>query len=93
MLIKLTTTTEGVKRKKRKEKIQKNLQNKSKKRIINVFVQSLLSEFFPLLGITVHLRITSNTVLVSGPAVGGAQILIWSYSYVFLASNVQSYQN
>ena len=92
MTIKLRTTTEGGKAK-AKAKIQKNLQNKSKKRIINVFVQSLLSEFFPLLGITVHLRITSNTVLVSGPAVGAAQILIWSYSYVFLASNVQSYQN
>ena len=25
-----------------------------------------------------------NTVLISGPAVGAAQILIWSYSYVFL---------
>ena len=28
----------------------------------------------------------SNTVLISGPAVGTAQILIWSYSYVFLPS-------
>ena len=26
----------------------------------------------------------SNTVLISGPAVGAAQILIWSYSCVFL---------
>ena len=26
----------------------------------------------------------SNTVLVSGPALGAAQTLIWSYSYVFL---------
>ena len=32
-----------------------------------------------------HLPIMpSNTVLVSGPAVGEAQILIWSYSFVFL---------
>ena len=30
------------------------------------------------------LRMPSNTVLVSGPAVGSAQILIWSYSCVFL---------
>ena len=30
------------------------------------------------------LRMPSNTVLVSGPAVGAAQILIWSYSCVFL---------
>ena len=29
-------------------------------------------------------RMPSNTVLVSGPAVGAAQILIWSYSFVFL---------
>ena len=30
------------------------------------------------------LRMPSNTVLVSGPAVEAAQILIWSYSGVFL---------
>ena len=30
------------------------------------------------------LRMPSNTVLVSGPAVGAAQTLIWSYSCVFL---------
>ena len=29
-------------------------------------------------------RMPSNTVLVSGPAVGEAQILIWSFSSVFL---------
>ena len=29
-------------------------------------------------------RMPSNTVLVSGPAVEAAQILTWSYSYVFL---------
>ena len=29
-------------------------------------------------------RMPSNTVLISGPAVGAAQILIWSYSCVFL---------
>ena len=29
-------------------------------------------------------RMPSNTVLVSGPAVGAAQILIWSHSCVFL---------
>ena len=29
-------------------------------------------------------RMPSNTVLISGPAVGAAQILIWSYSFVFL---------
>ena len=29
-------------------------------------------------------RMPSNAVLISGPAVGAAQILIWSYSCVFL---------
>ena len=29
-------------------------------------------------------RMASNTVLISGPAVGAVQILIWSYSCVFL---------
>ena len=29
-------------------------------------------------------RMPSNTVLVSGPAVGATQILFWSYSCVFL---------
>ena len=29
-------------------------------------------------------RMPSNTVLISGPAVGAAQTLIWSYSCVFL---------
>ena len=38
---------------KKKEKIQKNLQNKSKHN--NVFLESLLSESFPSLGVTVHL--------------------------------------
>ena len=31
-------------------------------------------------------RMPSNTVLISGPAVGASQILIWSYSCVFLPS-------
>ena len=29
-------------------------------------------------------RMPSNTVLISGPAVGASQILIWFYSCVFL---------
>ena len=29
-------------------------------------------------------RMPSNTILISGPAVGAAQILLWSYSSVFL---------
>ena len=40
----------------------------------------------PVLGVSPsHLpRIHSQTVLVSGPAVGAARILIWSYTCVFL---------
>ena len=51
------------------------------------FLESLLSEFFPSLGVTVHLIPTSmpsNTVLISESAVGAVRILIWSYSCVFL---------
>ena len=44
----------GRKRKKKKN-IQKNLQNKSKNKNINAFLESLLSESFPLLEVTVHL--------------------------------------
>ena len=42
---------------------------------------------FPSLGVTVHLTYLGcplNTVLISGPVAGAAQILVWSYSCVFL---------
>ena len=41
---------------------------------------------FPSRGVTVHLTSLGcpSTLLISGPAVGAAQILIWSYSCVFL---------
>ena len=57
-----------------------------KVRIINVFLESLLSESFLELGITVQLTPLGcpPILLVSGPAVGAAQILIWSCSGVFL---------
>ena len=52
--IKWTTTTEGGKREKEKE--SKTIYGTSQNiRIINVFLESLLSESFPLLGVTVHL--------------------------------------
>ena len=52
MPIELPTTTEtGEKR----EKIQKNLQNKSNVRIIHVFLEWLLPGSFPSLGAAVHL--------------------------------------
>ena len=77
----------GKKKVKKKKKIQKNLQNKSKHKnkkyfswVTAVRVLSLFGSHTPP-----HLpRMPSNTVLVSGPAVGAAQILICSYSCVFL---------
>ena len=86
--MKLTTTTEGEKKETPKESIEQVI------RIINVFLESLLSESSPSLGVTDHLASLGcpPTLLISGPAVGAAQILIWSYSCV-LASNVQSYPN
>ena len=43
---------EGKKKKKKSKRIYRTSQNI---RIINVFLESLLSESFPLLGVTVHL--------------------------------------
>ena len=82
--IKSTTTTDGGER---KEKVQKNLQNKWKHRnkkcfssVTAVRVLSLTGSHSPP-----HLpRTPSNTVLISGSAVGAAQVLIWSYVCVFL---------
>jgi len=51
MPIKLTTTT-GVEKEKKSKRIYRASQNI---RIINVFLESLLSESFPSLGVTVHL--------------------------------------
>ena len=89
MTIKSTTTTEGVEKEKRKKKrkIWKKLQNTSKYKnnkcfswVTAVRILSLVGSHSPP-----HLpRMPSNTVLVSGPAVGAAQILIWSYSCVIL---------
>jgi len=50
--IKSTTMTERGKKKKKSKKIYRTSQNI---RIINVFLESLLSESFPSLGVTVHL--------------------------------------
>ena len=50
--IKSTTTTVGEKRGKKSKRIYRTSQNI---RIINVFLESLLSESFPSLGVTVHL--------------------------------------
>ena len=78
---------EEAKKKEKKRKKSKRIYKTSYKiRIINVFLESLLSEPFSALGITVHLTSLGcfSTLLISGPAVGAAQILIWSYYCVFL---------
>ena len=73
--------------KKKGGKIQKNLQNKSKRKnnkcfswVTAVRALSLVWSHRPP-----HLpSMSSNSVLISGPAVGAAQILICSYTSVFL---------
>ena len=68
------------------KKAPKELYNKSKQKnnkyfswVAAVRVLSLAESHSPL-----HLlRMPSNTVLISGPVVGTAQILIWSYSSMF----------
>ena len=66
----------------KKRKKSKRIYRTSKKiRIINVFLESVLSESFPLLGVTIHLylpKMSSSTVLISESAVEAPQILIWS---------------
>ena len=94
MPIKFTTTTEGrkggkkKKERKKERKIAKRIYRTSQHiRITNIFLELLLSESFPSVGShsPLHLpRMPSNSVLISGPAVGAAHILIWSYSCVFL---------
>ena len=69
--------------------IQKNLQNKSKHKnnkclswVTAVSILSLAGSHSPP-----HLpRTPSSTVLISGPVVWAAQILIWSYPCVFSPS-------
>ena len=54
----MTATTEGDKKgkKRKKEKISKRIYRASENiRIINAFLESLLPESFPSLGVTVHL--------------------------------------
>ena len=84
-----TTATVGEKRKKKKKKKRsKRIYRVSQTiRIINVFLESLLSESFSSLGVTAHLISLGcpPTLYCSlDPDVESAQILIWSYSYVFL---------
>ena len=50
------------------------------------FLSHCCQESFPSLGVAVYLTSLGcpPTLLISGPAVGAPQILIWSYSCVFL---------
>ena len=76
---KINSYNRGGKRKKKNPKESTASQNI---RII-VFLESPLSE--TVTGNPPYLpKMPSNTVLISGPAVEAAQILIWSYSCVFL---------
>ena len=87
MLTKSTTTTDGdIKGKKGKKNPKQSSEQVKKIRIINIFLESLLSVLcragnhsLPYLP-----TMPSNTVLIYGPAVGAAQILIWFYSCGFL---------
>ena len=75
---------EGNKKKKKSKRIYRTSQNI---RIINVFHLFHCCQSLSLVGrhSPPHLpRMPSNTVLISGPAVGAAQILTWSYFSVFL---------
>ena len=90
---KMDNYNRGVEKRKNSKRICRILQ---KIRIINVFLESLLSESFPTLGTTLRLilpRMPSNTVLISGLACGGCL----DYNLVLLpcvlASNVHSYQS
>ena len=85
---KISKYNRGGKNGKEKKEIQKNLQNKSKHRKNKCFsrVPAARVLSFPGSHSPPHLaRMASNTMLISGPAVGAAQILIWSYSCVFLS--------
>ena len=69
------------------EKIQENLQNRSKHKNNKCFSSVTAFRVLYLAGSQSlpHLPgVLSNTVLISGPAVGAAQILIWPYSCAFL---------
>ena len=78
---------EGKRGTKKEKKIQKNLQNRSKHKNNKCF--SCLTAVRVLSHAGSHspphlIRMASNIVLISGLAVEAAQILIWSYSCVFL---------
>ena len=84
MPVKSTTTTEEGK--KGRKKIQRIYRTGQKMRILNVFLESLLSESFPSLGVTVHLTSLGALQHRAGLWVccGAAQVLTWYCSSVLL---------
>jgi len=73
----------GVEEKKKKvKKTKRNYRTSQNIRIINVFLESLLSESFPLLGVTVHL-----TSLRCTPTMCWSLDLPWVYMYVCIFSH------
>ena len=81
---KIDDYNKGGKMGKKSKRIYRTSQNI---RIISVFLESLLSESLSLAGSHSpphRPRMPSNAVLISGPAVGAAHILVSSYFYVFL---------
>ena len=81
---KIDSYNRGGKKEKKKRKKSKESTEKSKHKNNKCFSESLLSESFPSLGVTVHLtspRMPSNTALISDLLWGQ---LIWSFSCVFL---------
>ena len=81
---KIDNYNRGGKKEKESKRIYRTSQNI---RIINVFLESLLSEFFPSLGVTVPLTSLGCPLTLCylwTCCMGAAQILICSYSSVFL---------
>ena len=75
----------GRKTRKKSKRIYRTSQNI---RMINAFLEPLLLESFPSLGVTAHLpRMPCNTVLISRPTVGAGQTLTSSYSCVLPPSD------
>ena len=74
-----------------KRKIQKNPQSKSKHKNNKCFTWVTAVRILFLTGShrPPHLPRMLSTVLISGPAVGAANILSWSYSYVFCLQGPQ----
>ena len=78
----------GKREKKKRKKIQKNLQNKSKHKNSKYFSWVSAASILSLAGsnsLPHPTRVASNTALVSGSDVGASQTLILSYSCVLLS--------